>query len=77
MNDRLQRVFQEIFADDDLVITDDTTAADIPAWDSLAHINLMFAVENEFEVSIPDDRLGSFATVGELRQFVEARSAAS
>ncbi|MDT3444422.1 MULTISPECIES: acyl carrier protein [unclassified Pseudofrankia] len=76
MDDRLQQVFREIFGDDALVVTDDTTAADIPAWDSLAHINLMFAVENEFEIDIPDDRLGSFATVGQLRQFLETRAAA-
>ncbi|OHV41565.1 MULTISPECIES: acyl carrier protein [Pseudofrankia] len=76
MDDRLQQVFREIFADDALVVSDDTTAADIPAWDSLAHINLMFAVENEFEIEIPDDRLGSFGTVGELRRFLEARAVA-
>ncbi|ONH27759.1 acyl carrier protein [Pseudofrankia asymbiotica] len=76
MDDRLQQVFREIFADDALVVTDDTTADDIPAWDSLAHINLMFAVENEFEIDIPDDQLGSFGTVGELRQFLEARAGA-
>jgi len=77
MPDRLQQVFREIFSDDTLVITDETTAADIPAWDSLAHINLMFAIENEFEVEIPDDRLGSFATVGELRGYLEERTAVS
>jgi len=77
MPDRLQQVFREIFSDDTLVITDETTAADIPAWDSLAHINLMFTIENEFEVEIPDDRLGSFATVGELRGYLEERTAVS
>ncbi|MBL7497826.1 acyl carrier protein [Frankia sp. CNm7] len=71
MQERLRRVFREIFADDALTLADDTTAADIPAWDSLAHINLMFAIENEFGVEIPDERLGSFANVGELRRYLE------
>ena len=74
---RLQQVFREIFSDDALVITDQTTAADVTGWDSLAHINLMFTIENEFGIQIPDDRLGSFATVGELRDYLEQTTAST
>ncbi|MBX6389006.1 MAG: acyl carrier protein [Frankia sp.] len=74
-NERLLRVFRDVFGDDGLVVTDQTTAADVPGWDSLAHINLMYAIENEFGIEIPDDRLGSFATVGELRAYVEEQAA--
>ena len=72
---RLQQVFQQVFADDDLHVVDTTTARDVPGWDSLAHINLMYAVENEFDIQIEDDRLGSFADVGALRRYVEERVA--
>ena len=34
---RLGDVFQEVFDDDDLVITPQTTARDADAWDSLMH----------------------------------------
>jgi acyl carrier protein len=60
-----------------LVVGDSTTAADIPSWDSLAHINLMFSVENEFEVHFTDEQLTSFANVGELRRFLEPRKSAA
>ncbi|WP_462187307.1 MULTISPECIES: acyl carrier protein [unclassified Frankia] len=72
--ERLQQIFREIFGDDDLVITDATTAADIPGWDSLAHINLIYAVEREFSIQIADERLASFATVGDLREHIEELS---
>jgi acyl carrier protein len=72
--ERLQQVFREIFANDTLDITDTTTAADVPGWDSLAHINLVYAVENEFGIRIADDRLGCFANVGDLRRYVEERA---
>jgi acyl carrier protein len=75
VSDRLQQVFREIFANENLQITDATTAAEVPGWDSVAHINLMYAVENEFGIQIADDRLGSFANVGELRRYVEERAA--
>ncbi|SNQ51614.1 Acyl carrier protein [Frankia canadensis] len=74
VQDRLQQIFREIFADDDLLVTDAMTAADVPGWDSLAHINLIYAVEREFSIQIADDRLASFATVGDMREHIEELS---
>lgn len=39
INDRLLDVFRQVFADQDLQLTDETTAQDVPRWDSLAHIS--------------------------------------
>ncbi len=74
VQDRLQQIFREIFSDDDLIVADTTTAADVPGWDSLAHINLIYAVEREFSIQIADDRLASFTTVGDLREHIEELS---
>ena len=43
--EKLNEIFQDIFDDDTLVITENTTANDIEDWDSLEHINLVSAVE--------------------------------
>ncbi len=69
---RMLSVFQDVLDDDTLVLTDETTAADVEQWDSLAHINLMFALESEFDVEFTDDQLYEFHNVGELRRFLEA-----
>jgi acyl carrier protein len=74
VRNRLQQIFREIFSDDDLVVTDGMTAADVSGWDSLAHINLIYAVEREFDISIADERLASFATVGDMREHIEELS---
>ncbi|WP_261568649.1 acyl carrier protein [Frankia gtarii] len=74
VQDRLQQIFREIFGDDDLIVSDTMTAADVPGWDSLAHINLIYAVEREFSIQIADDRLASFTTVGDLREHIEELS---
>lgn len=71
---RLLEIFRSVFANDHLVIHDSTTAGDVPGWDSLAHINLMFSIENEFGVRFTDDQLTGFADVGELRRFLESRT---
>jgi acyl carrier protein len=36
-------------------ITQDTSMDNVPSWDSLKHMNLVLALEEEFKVSIPDE----------------------
>jgi len=67
---RLEEVFHEVFDDDDLVLTDEMTASDIPAWDSVAHINLMFSIEQAFGVRFNGNELAQFKNIGELKSFL-------
>jgi acyl carrier protein len=73
-NHKLQDIFRSIMQDDDLVLTDDLTADQVDNWDSVAHVNLMFTIEQEFDVQFPDDQLTGFANVGELRRYLEAHA---
>jgi acyl carrier protein len=36
-------------------INDDTSMDTVEAWDSIKHMNLVLAIEEEFGVSIPDE----------------------
>ena len=72
VNDRLQDIFRTVMEDDALVLTDDLTAGDVPSWDSIAHVSLMFTIESEFGLQFDDDQLTAFRNVGELRRFVES-----
>lgn len=69
--ERLETVFRDLFNDEGIVLTDDTTSADITGWDSLAHVNLMFSIEQEFGVQFDDDQFTEFTDVGELRRMLE------
>jgi len=40
-------------------ITEDSSADTIDAWDSLKHLNLILALEEEFDISIPDEEVGN------------------
>ncbi|MEW5929174.1 MAG: acyl carrier protein [Gemmatimonadota bacterium] len=72
--ERLEEVFRTVFDDDALVLTDDVTAADVPGWDSVAHVNLMFSIEQEFGVQFAGNQFSEFRDVGELRRFLERRA---
>ena len=37
------------------VLTEDSSSDTLPQWDSLRHMNLVLALEDEFGVSIPDE----------------------
>jgi acyl carrier protein len=67
---RLEEVFQEVFDDDNLTLTDEMTAQDISAWDSVAHINLMFSIEQAFGVHFSGNQLAQFKNIGELKAFL-------
>jgi acyl carrier protein len=73
LHDRLEAVFRDVFDDPTLVLTDETTAADVPEWDSLAHINVMTAIETAFDVRFSDRELNGFSNVGELKRWLAAR----
>ena len=48
--DKLQELFRDVFGDDAIELRDDLTADEIDAWDSLAHVNLIIALEKRFQV---------------------------
>lgn len=63
---KLTALFQELFEDDDIVLTEQTTAKDIDDWDSLAHLELISTVESEFKIRFTLGEINSFANVGEM-----------
>lgn len=62
----LQTIFRDIFDDDKLIITNETSAANIEAWDSLAHIRLVSAVEKHFGVRFSLGELKDLKNAGDM-----------
>jgi acyl carrier protein len=74
----MQVVFRDLFDDDTLQLRPDMTAADVEAWDSLTHINLIVDIEREFKVRFTTGEITGLKTVGDLAALVDKkRSAAS
>jgi acyl carrier protein len=72
VREELERLFRDVFGNESIVLTDETTAQDIPEWDSLGHVNLMFSIEERFGVRFHGNELAEFENVGELARFLEA-----
>lgn len=63
---KLNEVFRDVFDDEDIVVTDETTAADIEDWDSLEHINLLVAIERSFDIKFTMGETTGMKNVGEM-----------
>jgi acyl carrier protein len=78
MQETLQKVtavFRNVFDDDSLVITPETTAADIEGWDSVMHVSLTLSIEKAFGVRFTTTQIASMNNVGDMVAIIEARQA--
>ena len=64
--EQLNEVFRDVFDDDSITVNDATTSDDIEEWDSLEHINLIAAVEQEFGMRFSMGQVVSMKNVGEM-----------
>ncbi len=74
IQDRVTKTFHKVFGDNSLVITPDTTAADVEGWDSLTHVRLLLTLEREFRIRITALESEKLRTVGDLIQLIQSKA---
>ena len=62
----VQNTFKNIFNDNDMVVTYSTNSDELENWDSLNHINLMSAIEKEFNIKFALGELIELKNVGAI-----------
>jgi acyl carrier protein len=70
---RLQPIFNDVFDDQSIVIGRESSAETVEGWDSLAHINLVTSIEQEFGVKFALGELQELKNVGEMADLVEVK----
>ena len=68
--EKLDQVFQDVFDDESLHVTDETTAADVDGWDSLEHIDLMASAERAFGIRFSMGEITRMKNVGEMADLI-------
>ena len=71
--ERLQPVFRDVFDDESITVTAETTSSDVDGWDSLEHINLINAVEQEFGMKFDMGQILTMKNVGEMADIIISR----
>jgi len=71
---RLNKIFQEVFDDDEIHIFNEMTAEDIEEWDSLMQITLVVAIEKMFGLELIASEVGQLRNVGAMIDLLEERA---
>jgi acyl carrier protein len=69
----LTEIFHDLFGDDSIVLTPETSAKDIKGWDSIKHISLIVAVEERFGIKLRTAEIDRLKDVGDLQRIVRAK----
>ncbi len=69
----LNEVFRDVFDDESITVNDETTSDDIDDWDSLEHINLIAAVEQQFGIKFSMGQIVTMKNVGEMVNIIESQ----
>jgi acyl carrier protein len=72
--DRLNQIFENVLDLDSVNLTRGTRAPDVPGWDSIAHVQLMIAVEKTFGFRLRSVEMAGLKNVGDLVDHISARA---
>lgn len=71
---KLQDIFREILDNKEIVLSNETHSDDVEEWDSLAHIQLIVAIEKEFKVKFTAKEMIGWQNVGEMVECIKNKN---
>lgn len=75
ISDSLKRVILKELDVEDFDLQDETTANEVPNWDSLSHVNVIVAIEKEFQVKFKGIEILKTKNVGDLQKLLNSKLA--
>jgi acyl carrier protein len=71
LHERILKVMSLVFEVSVETLNEDSSSDTIGSWDSLKHLNLILALEEEFNVEIPDEEVGNLMNYKLIKLVVE------
>lgn len=71
---KLEKVFRDVFDDENINLFNEMTADDIEEWDSLMHIHLILAIEKVFNINFNTSEVANTENVGEFIDLVKDKN---
>lgn len=63
---KLKDILEEVLDLEDLSVTEETTANDIEDWDSIMHVEIIVAIEEEFDVKFKTAEIVKFKNLSDM-----------
>lgn len=71
---QLYQLIGKVLGVDPLTLSEESNAQNTPKWDSLRHIEVVFAMENAFHVRFTMPEIASLRKLGDIRQLLVAKN---
>ncbi len=66
-------ILRDIFDDEELPVTEETSSADVEDWDSLEQINILVAIQDRFGIQFSLDDVKGLENVGDTLDLIERK----
>ena len=76
MTIRVAKVFSEVLGNSPDTVTDETSPDNTPQWDSMAAMNLVVAIEDEFDIRLSTAEIVSMRNVAIVKKVLTAKGIA-
>ena len=70
---KLKYIFRDVFGDEELDLSEETCSESIVAWDSLAQISILAAVQDEFKVTFDMEEIVAMNSVKSIIDAIEGK----
>ena len=71
--EELQEIFRDVLDQPDLILTRQSNANNVEDWDSLAHINLVTAIEKRYKIRFALGELQDLKDVGDMIDLIKVK----
>ena len=68
-------IFRDVLDNNEINLSQVTTADDVEEWDSLSHIQLIVAIEKHFKIRFTTAEITTYKNVGELCEGIQKKIA--
>jgi acyl carrier protein len=73
--EKLKQLVSEVLDIQESVVTRDLTSDMAETWDSLAHLRLVTAIEQEFSISLTMEEINSMTSYQKMLEYIEKYAA--
>ncbi len=71
---QLYQLIGKVLGVDPAGLTEESNAQNTPKWDSLRHIEVVFAMENAFHIRFTMPEIASLRKLGDIRKLLETKN---